>query len=147
MDIATTARLGSLLRATISDYNELHEKIGKIRELEEELNNSTPDTYPEISERYLKIVESYLVINTMLKIQYKSLQNFAQGIRDQKSVKTPEISKARLELMLLDIEYTNEVPALRTMIENINSVLVSSGAIRDETLTMVGVVRDGEILV
>lgn len=147
MDIANTAKLGSLLRAAITDYTDLHQKIAQIKALGEELYSSTPDTYSEISERYVKLLESYLITNTMLKIQYKSLQDFAQHIKDQKVVKTPEISKARLDLMLLDIEYTKEVPNLRTMIENINEVLISSGAICDDTLTMVGVIKGGEIRV
>lgn len=147
MDLVTIARLGSLLRATIVDYTILHEKIGQITAIGEELGRATPEEYPEISKRYLEIMESYLIVNSILKLQYKNLQEFAREIADQATVKNHEIIKERLELMRLDIEYMNVLPVLRKIVVGINEVLTSSGTLMDETLTMVGVVKDGEIRV
>lgn len=146
MDLVTTARLGSLLRATIADYTILHEKIGQITALKEELRDSTPDTYPEISKKYLAVMESYLITKSMLDIQYSNLQVFAKNIED-KSSRHGDITKAQLELMILDMEYLKTLPSLREAVRKINEILTDSGILRGETLTMVGVVKDGEIRV
>lgn len=147
MDLVTIAKLGSLLRATIVDYTILHEKMTEVLAIEHELKNSTPDTYEKISKKYLMVIESYLIANSILKIQYKNLQDFAQGMKNKSLVRNQDITKAQLELLLLDIDHLKNLPSLRTAIESINEVLIASGALRDETLTMVGVLKDGEIRV
>ncbi len=147
MDLVNIAKLGALLRATIADYTILHEKIKEVLDIGKELNEATPDTYSAISKKYLAVIESYLITNSILKLQYKSLQEFAHTIQDQAPIKHPDITKAKLELMVLDMDYMRTLPLLRTAVENINEILINSGAIRDETLTMVGVVKDGEIRV
>lgn len=147
MDLVTIAKLGSLLRATIADYTILHEKRKQVMEIGEELNRATPDTYSTISKKYLAVIESYLITNSILRLQYKSLQEFAHDVRDKSHAKHPDITKAQLELMVLDMDYMRTLPSLRDAVENINEILVNSGALRDEMLTMVGVVKDGEIRV
>jgi hypothetical protein len=147
MDLVNIAKLGALLRATIADYTILHEKMKEVMDIRKELDEATPDTYSAISKKYLTVIESYLITNSILKLQYKSLQEFAQTIQNQAPIKHPDITKAKLELMVLDMDYMRSLPSLRNAVENINEILINSGAIRDETLTMVGVVRDGEIRV
>lgn len=147
MDLVNIAKLGSLLRATIADYTLLHEKMTQILSIVEDLEKATPDTYPVISKKYLEVIESYLITNSMLKIQYKNLQEFAHNIHDRVGIKHPEVTKAQLELMILDMDYVKTLPALREAVGSINEILITAGALRDETLTMVGVVRNGEIRV
>lgn len=147
MDLVNIAKLGALLRATIADYTILHEKMREVLDIGKELNKATPDTYPEISKKYLAVIESYLITNSILKLQYKSLQEYAHTVQNKAHIKHPDITKAKLELMVLDMDYMRTLPSLRDAVENINEILINSGAIRDETLTMVGVVKDGEIRV
>lgn len=147
MDLVNIAKLGALLRATIADYTILHEKMKEVMDIGKELNEATPDTYSEISKKYLAVIESYLIANSILTLQYKSLQEFAHAVHDKPGIKHPDITKAKLELMVLDMDYMRILPSLRNAVENINETLVNSGYLRDETLTMVGVVKDGEVRV
>lgn len=147
MDLVTIAKLGSLLRATISDYTILHEKIINVLSIGEELVRASPEKYQEISKRYLMAIESYVISNDILKLQYQSLQVFAKSVQDSEVIKHKDITSAKLKLMMLDLEYLNSLPSLREAVANINEMLINAGALRDETLTMVGVLKDGEIRV
>lgn len=147
MDLVTIARLGSLLRATITDYTALHEKRSQIVALKDELCNATSDTHQAISKKYLAVIESYLITKSMLDIQYQNLQSFAGNIGDKTAAHHREITQAQLELMILDMEYMQALPSFRDAVRKINEILTDSGIVRDEMLTMVGVVKDGEIRV
>ena len=147
MDLVTITKLGALLRATITDYTMLHEKMVEIMAIGEELGGTMPDAYPEISRKYLTVIEEYVITNSILKLQYRNLQEFAHNVKDSEVTRHRVISKAQLELMHLDIDYVKMLPALRKMISEVNEILLSAGVVQGETLTMVGVVKDGELRV
>lgn len=147
MDLVTITKLGALLRATIADYTMLHEKMVEIMAIGEELGEAMPDGYSDISRKYLVVIEEYVITNSILKLQYRNLQEFAQEVRDQEVTRHRVITKAQLELMHLDIDYIRMLPTLRKMISEINEILISSGTLQGEMLTMVGVVKDGELRV
>ena len=112
-----------------------------------ELEDNPDVDYRTIAKAYLKTIESYLITNSILQEGYQRLQTFAIAIKESGSSRPPEISKSQLDLMRLDIEHSKNLPALRASMERIHQVLISSEAIRDETLTMVGVVRNGMLTV
>lgn len=147
MDLVTITKLGALLRATITDYTILHEKMAEIMAIGEELCEVMPDAYPDISRKYLVVIEEYVITNSILKLQYKNLQEFAQSVKDTDVTRHRVITKAQLDLMHLDIDYIRLLPELRKTVSEINEILVSAGAVQGEMLTMVGVVKDGELRV
>lgn len=145
MDLVNITKLGSLLRASITDYTILNEKMLEVIELCKELENNPGVDHREISKAYLKTIESYLITNSILRTGYDNLQKFAIAIKESGASRPPEISKSQLDLMRLDIEHSKNLPALRDAMEKIHDKLISSEVIRDETLRMIGVVKDGRL--
>lgn len=146
MDL-NTARLGSMLRTTITDYAVLNEKMEEVDRILKFLEEDPAHAYTWVAEKYLKQMESYILLKNIIKVQYENLQSFAIDMNSRGEKRHPFIAKSHLDLMKADMEFSKVHPKFRKTVEAINHILLSQETIGEDRLTMVGVLKDGDLAI